>query len=298
MKKLIIIILFLLILSSCKQTDQIKMIVPYGSTQYAQLYMQDNNDYLVDIIQGPDSLVAAFTTNEYDVIFAPTNLGALMFLSKDNYQLLGVITWGNFYLITVSDSDFNLSFINNKEIILFGQNQTSDIILKYVLSNNDIVSSLSYLDSVMSVQSEFILNQNKIYMVAEPIYSNLLHLYPNIKSIDLQDEYKKLSNKDSYPQAGIFIKKDLDSKTINKIKNDLSYSVNQIEEDLLKTANLATKLGFNITLNVLMDSITNSNIKFVLANDAKEDIVNYFNLILSMNPNLIGGMLPGDDFYH
>jgi NitT/TauT family transport system substrate-binding protein len=290
--------MLILLLTSCKKTEEIKMIVPYGSTQFAQLYMQNNSKYLVDIIQGPDPLVAAFATSSYDVIFAPTNLGAKMYQSKDDYQLLAVITWGNFYLISTQENTFNLDSLKNKEIILFGQNQTADIILKYILNENDITASYSYLDSILSVQSAFILDQSKIYLVAEPIFSNLFSLYPSIKSIDLQLEYKKLTLSDSYPQAGVFIHKNLKQNVVNQILTDLENSINNLEDNLDQSVSLAIELGFILDHLIVKNAIMNSHIKFVKASDAKSDIIFYFNMILEKNPNLIGSMLPGDDFYY
>jgi NitT/TauT family transport system substrate-binding protein len=298
MKKLMIVFMLIFLLTSCKKTEEIKMIVPYGSTQFAQLYMQNNSKYLVDIIQGPDPLVAAFATSSYDVIFAPTNLGAKMYQSKDDYQLLAVITWGNFYLISMQENTFNLDSLKNKEIILFGQNQTADIILKYILNENDITASYSYLDSILSVQSAFILDQSKIYLVAEPIFSNLLSLYPSIKSIDLQLEYKNLTLSDSYPQAGVFIHKNLKQNVVNQILTDLENSINNLEDNLDQSVSLAIELGFSLDPLIVKNAIMNSHIKFVKANDAKSDIIFYFNMILEKNPNLIGSMLPGDDFYY
>jgi NitT/TauT family transport system substrate-binding protein len=298
MKKLLIIFIFIFILSSCKKTEEIKMIVPYGSTQFAQLYMQDDEKYKVDIIQGPDPLVAAFASKSYDVIFAPTSLGAKMFNSKDDYQLLAVITWGNFYLISSNEETFNISTLENQEIILFGQNQTADIILKYILAENEIQTTFSYLESALLVQQAFILDQSKVYLVAEPAYSNLLSLYPNINHIDIQDEYKKITNKDSYPQAGVFIKKDLDENIINQILLDLEESINNLDEKLDDSINLAIKLGYDLDKMIIENAMRNSHIKFLKANDAKSDLIFYFNLILDKNPNLIGSMLPGDDFYY
>ncbi len=79
---IVIALILMSLLSSCK-SEQITMVVPpAGSPQLAQLYMQDSDDYDVTIVEGADPLVAAFGSSSYDVIIAPTNLGAKLYDSN------------------------------------------------------------------------------------------------------------------------------------------------------------------------------------------------------------------------
>jgi len=298
MKKILLIILLSFILFGCKKDDSITIIVPYGSPKLAQLYLENSDDYQVDVVNGADPLVAAFGSSSHDVIFAPTNLGAKMYQSKDSYQLLATIVWGNYYLVSNEEQEFNISSLDGKGITVFGKNQTSDIILTYLFQELDIEVEITYVDSVSSAAQLFLSSQESIVLLAEPVYSNVMNQLPQTKTIDIQELYQSVTGKDSYPQSGVFIKRNLEQSKITKIQNDLMNSIEKTNQYPLDAAQLAVELQMGLTSEIIASAILNSNLRYVSGKDSKEDIVSYFGLILSMNPALIGGQLPNDLFYY
>lgn len=298
MKKILLIILLSFILFGCKKDDSITIIVPYGSPKLAQLYLENSDDYQVDVVNGADPLVAAFGSSSHDVIFAPTNLGAKMYQSKDSYQLLATIVWGNYYLVSSEQQEFNISSLDGKSITVFGKNQTSDIVLTYLFQELDIDVEITYVDSISSAAQLFLSSQESIVLLAEPVYSNVMNQLPQTKTIDIQELYQSVTGKDSYPQSGVFIKRNLEQSKITKIQNDLMDSIEKTNQYPSDAAQLAVELQMGLTSEIIASAILNSNLRYVSAKNSKEDIVSYFGLILSMNPALIGGQLPNDLFYY
>jgi NitT/TauT family transport system substrate-binding protein len=293
MKKLISLVLLILILSSCQTAEQsISMIVPSGSPELAQLYMQNTRLYVVDIVQGADPLVAAFASGSHDVIFAPTNLGAKMYGAEPNYVLLGVVVWGNLYLVSQSD----LSDLENKEITVFGQNQTSDIILRHVFLEQNINAQFSYVDSVATATSLFLADPSRIILTAEPSFSKIQSLVTNLRWISLQEAYGDIHGTASYPQAGVFVKRDLDENTRIQIEDDLKESVERVTEQPGLAAILSTQLNSTMESSILETAIPNSNLMYQSASLAKDAIILYFEMMMEFNSLLIGQM-PPDDFY-
>ncbi|MDI6452707.1 MqnA/MqnD/SBP family protein [Peloplasma aerotolerans] len=297
MKKLYIILLILMILAGCKKTEEITMIVPFGSPQLSQLKMQQSKDYKIDIVQGADPLVAAFGSGSHDVIFAPTNLGAKLYQSKQTYQLLATIVWGNYYLVTQRSDITHLQDLNEEEIIVFGQNQTSDILIKYLIDFYDISCQITYVDSVATASSLFIADTNQIVLVAEPSYAHLKNIYPSLQSIDIQAYYKLATSNKAIPQASVFVKNTLSEQQLIKIQNDLQESIEFIQQNPLQAAQLAVSLGMNIDIDVLSNSISSGYIDYISAQQAKSDIISYFEMILINHPTLIGNQLPDASFY-
>lgn len=296
MKK-IWIILLIVFLSGCSSTEKIKMMVPYGSPQLSQLYLQDNqNLYDVDIVIGADPLVAAFGSNSHDVIFAPINLGAKMFNSKEDYVLLGVVTWGNYYLVSATEIlDFNS--LNQKNIIVFGRNQVSDILIQYLIREYQIEVEITYVDSLSTATAHAIVHPNDIVMVAEPSFSLLKKDNSSLYSIDLQEAFQEVSVDDSFPQAGVFVHQRVKAETRLSIQEDLIESINQMNQNADETAELAVRLGIDLEKDVLLRSFISSNIQFKSATESKSAIISFFNLILEINPGLIGNKLPNETFY-
>lgn len=274
------------------------MMVPFGSPQLSQLYLQASDRYEVDIVQGPDLLVSAFGSGSHDVIFAPTNLGARLIQEGSPYQLAAVVVWGNLYLASIEEEINDLMDLEGKTIHVFGQNQTSDVIIRFVLQQSGITSNLVYIDSVATAQGLLIAGEADIIMTAEPSLSVLMSNYPGLHTIDIQAAYQSLTGSTSYPQAGVFIKDDMGASSIERLLSDLEQSIETTLDDIDATAQLAVDLGMSLAVDVLIQAIPNSHLMYQNAMDSKSAIEGYFQLILDINPNLIGGQLPDDDFYH
>jgi NitT/TauT family transport system substrate-binding protein len=299
MKRILILCLLIFITTGCKPKEktEVTMIVPFGSPALSQLYMQESADYLVDIVQGSDPLVAAFGSRSHDVIFAPTNLGAKMYQAKPDYIMLGVIVWGNYYLVTEDLTIQNISDLNQKSVVIFGQNQTSDIIFKYIINHHGINVNITYVENVTQATETYLLDTSKIVLVAEPSLSRIMMLKPNSKTIDIQDEYKKIQGQDTYPQAGVFVRANLKKSVMNQIKEDLKNSIDLANENPSQAASLAITLGINLPHTVLTEAIPRSNLRFSTAKESKDLLEDYFNLLLLHQPLLIGNQLPNDAFY-
>lgn len=302
MKKLLSIILATFIslsLFACNTNEEpLKIITPNGAPALSQIFVQDDaENYAVDVVNGVDPLVAAFGSGSHDLIFAPTNLGAKLYNSGIEYKLIAAITFGNYYLVSMEDN-FTIDSLEGKEIVVFGQNATSDIIIRYILEQNSINATLIYVDAVSTANAEFIADNSKIIMSAEPLLSVLALNVSEFSTIDLQSEYSKITGDSSYPQAGVFAKSALTSRQIRNFLNDLEESVEKVNTDIDATVAKALELEYTFPEAVIRSAIPNSNIDFIKASDVREDLEDYFNIILSMNGVLIGNVLPDDDFYN
>ena len=269
------------------------MIVPAGSPQLAQIYMQDSDDYNVTIVEGADPLVAAFGSSSYDVIIAPTNLGAKLYDAKPEYQLAVTITWGSYYLISKS----NIDEMESLDIVAFGQNQIPDALMQYVLEGLDIAFDVEYLDSLSSVVSDFVIDGSKVYLMSEPSLSVITSSHEGIDMLDLQTSYQTLTGYEDFPQASVFVHQSLNDKEVQKIKDDFEDSIHLLNEDLESSANLAKNLGLSMDREIIIQSIPRSNIEFRDSQDIKEDIIFFLGLLKRFNPNFVGDNLPNDTFY-
>jgi len=275
------------------------VIAPNGSPAIAQMYMQqDSAHYAVDIVSGPDPLLAAFGSGSHDFIFAPTNLGAKLYTANQSYIFIAAVTFGNYYLVTSTENTFDLASLAGKEIVVFGQNQTSDIVLKYVLSENEITASFSYVADVATAVSTWVADNSKIVMVAEPSLSVLLASHPDLDVIDLQTAYEDITGSNSYPQAGVFAKATLSNEAIDQFLVDLEASIDSVNANVADSATLGVDLGFGFPYAVLVNAIPNSHLDFQGALEVKSSLEAYFSIILDLNPVLIGNALPVDDFYY
>ncbi|MBN2540584.1 MAG: hypothetical protein JXB08_03560 [Bacilli bacterium] len=284
--------------TSTEAVEPLSVMTPAGAPALAQLYIQNSDRYNVDVVVGPDPLIAALLSGSHDFVFAPTNVGAKLYTTGIDYQFLAAVTFGNYYLVSNQEDDFTIASLEGKEIIVFGQNATSDIILQYILEENGVNATLTYVDSVTTANSTYIADDTKIILTAEPSLSVLENAVPGFQYIDLQEEYSAITGSSSYPQAGVFGKTTLTDDQIEQFLADLEASINLVNDDVPAAIVLATEFEYGFSSAVLTTAIPNCHLDYVSALDVKTDLEAYFNIILDMNGVLIGGALPVNDFYY
>ena len=191
-----------------------------------------------EIVNGADQLVAAFGTKSHDVIVAPVNLGAKFYNTNENYVLAKTFVWGNLFLASKAELT-SFEDINNKKLVVFGKNSTPDILTQILIKEKDLKNvTIEYVDDVASANSVLVAGTAEYTITAEPAISKIKDAN-GINVIDLQDEYKKVTGKDSYPQAGIFIKKE--AKEDSKVLNAVDALVNSVKDAVENPANTAKK---------------------------------------------------------
>ena len=306
---LMMVFLFGITLVSCEKEDvNLKIMTPLGSPALAQTYMEstlpslgEHVTYEIDVVIGTDPLVAAFGSGTHDIIYAPTNLGAKLISTGIEYKFAATVVWGNLYLVTTGLETFTLDDLDGKEIVVFGKNATPDIILQSVIDNHTytIPPTYRYVDSANTAQGELLQDPSIIILIAEPLLSVLAlpSKIGDMNIIDLQSEWEDLTGNTSYPQAGIFVKSSLDEDLVNDYLAQVEISVNETTTNAAGVAQMAVDLEYGLPVSVLTGAIPRSNLMYKDALESKEALELYFNYILEFNGALIGGVLPGDDFY-
>lgn len=312
MKRIIaltMVLLFALVLSGCKQESEqieLKIMVPLGSPALAQTYMEythpiigENVTYEVEVVSGTDPLVAAFASGSHDIIFAPTNLGAKLYKTGVEYKFAATVVTGNLYLATGTDEVFDLASLDGKDIVVFGQNATPDIILQTILADQEYTTppTLTYVDSAGSANATLVANPTTIVLLAEPVLSVADMNVENLATIDLQDAWRTLTESGSYPQAGIFVKDGTNQEVVDAYLREIQLSITAALENPGDVAQMASDLEYGFPVPVLTSAISRSGLEYITAKDSKDGLEAYFNYILELNATLIGEELPVDAFY-
>jgi hypothetical protein len=294
MKKLFILV-FIIILVSCKKDDKLSFMIPYGNPMIASLYvMDDEENFHVDIVSGPDALVSAFGSLSHDVIIAPITLGAKFYNAKDDYHLLSVITWGNYYII--SESSLELTSLVNQIVYVFGQNQVSDIVMRAINDHYQLNLSFHYLDSMQSAAAHITLHPTDYVLISDPAYSQMMKNNPSLHGLNLDILYNDMTSL-SLPQSGVFVKKSLSSDEKLQIAHAITESIAKLNDQTEESIQLALSLGLTWDEDILESVFLSNQIESVDAKDAQDDVEGLLNYVLTYQPNLISHMLPNDSFY-
>lgn len=177
-------------------------------------------------IVNPSNIAKEMQAGLSDLVIMPVNAGATLINKGADYKLVSVAVDGSLYLVGKSETATTLTIndIKGKKIACIGQQGVPGLVFRYILKANNI----SIVDSPEDVTENSVYvqyagdglqaktaveNKSVDYaVVGEPAATTFKTKGFNAQ-MDLQAEYKKVSGKETYPQAGIFVKSSLASDT-------------------------------------------------------------------------------------
>ncbi|MFA6377825.1 MAG: hypothetical protein WCW63_04275, partial [Acholeplasmataceae bacterium] len=180
---------------------------------------------------------------------------------------------------------------------IFGQNQTSDIIVKHLFNHFEVEANITYVDSVATANAMLILNPELIILTAEPSLSTLIRSYPNLEILSLDSYYQRLEGQ-TYPQASVFVKTSLSDTTMKKIELNFIEATTKLNDDVNVSADFAIKQGLNMEKDILTSAIPRSHIEYHNAYESKVLIETYLSMIYMINEELVINPQPDDTFYY
>ncbi len=182
-------------------------------------------------IVNPSNIAKEMQAGLSDLVIMPVNAGATLINKGAKYKLVSVAVDGSLYLVGKSDTattattTLTIDDIKGKKIACIGQQGVPGLVFRYILKENNIniVDDVKNLnDTNVYVQyagdglqaKTAVENKSVDYaVVGEPAATTFKIKFGFNAQMDLQAEYKKVSGKETYPQAGIFVKSSLASDT-------------------------------------------------------------------------------------
>lgn len=295
--------------SSMGNYQNLSIISPTGAPSLAFYDFSDSTQFETN--STPANIVAMMTQSGKDIVVIDTISGLKAIANGAPYQMLATITFGNFYLASTGNDDDGILNANDK-VILFGQNQTADLLFQYLYQ--DIVNDLKieYVPAVSDAAKCLASGKNAdmsetidYVLVAQPVLYAQLHnqnaatygkasVYANI-----QDEYNKKSNGKKLTQASIFVKKN--SSQSASYSYDVHQFAQKIQSDIEKVivnpdrlvagfakisneeANAKYGISSVIAKNVLLEE-NGIGLGYVAAINEIEDVNEYIQLVSNLDP--------------
>ena len=177
-------------------------------------------------IVNPSNIAKEMQAGLSDLVIMPVNAGATLINKGADYKLVSVAVDGSLYLVGKSETAKTLTIndIKGKKIACIGQQGVPGLVFRYILKANNIsivdspekVSEnsvyIKYASDGMQARAAVENGSVDYAVVGEPAATTFKTKGFNAQ-MDLQAEYKKVSGKETYPQAGIFVTSSLASDT-------------------------------------------------------------------------------------
>jgi NitT/TauT family transport system substrate-binding protein len=255
--------------------EPVKILCPTGAPGLSLLGALNNDLVTVDFVEGTDVLTAemAKEDSEYDIIVAPTNLGAKIYTNSPNYNLDAVLTWGNLYLVGKEGVD-----LSTANIAAFGEGAVPGMVFKNVYDVDTM--NVTWYNSVQEAQQALLTGQVDAALLAQPVAAATIAkgseqgLNLSVVS-DLQELWQTKNEMDikGFPQASLFVKKDSEEK-VSYVLDGIKTFLNSVDDEAISSAIEAVgadKLGIP-NAELAVKTWKAQNINFVSGKDAKKDI--------------------------
>lgn len=316
-----LIIIFLItlisvfIITNNKSTDitSIRIAGLQGPTSIGMIKLIDENLSIsnlpttYEIVKTTDLLISKLQSNEFDIACLPVNLAANIYNKGMNYRILAVNTLNNLYVVGKTNDINKIKDLKGKTINVINKGATPDVLFNYILNNNGMDVSkdlvLDYSMQQAELASSIIAGKLEYAVLPEPFVSQVLSKNSNVKILfNLQDELNKISqNNVNITQGCIVVNNEFAIKNKEIVEDfikNYKVSIAFVNNNPTEAGTLCEKYSLGISSLIAKTAIPQSNIVFIPASEAKEDITNFLNILYNFSPNSIGNKLPDNNFYY
>lgn len=258
--------------------------------------------------KNPDELRARISSNQADVSAVPTYVGANLYNRGMDVKLLNTLIWGILYVIGPDGEATSLEELKGETVYVPFKGDMPDLVLQYLLEKQKIEDiKLEYVSSPQEIVQLLVSGKAK-YAVAPEHVATLSVIKGKkagkslTKVISLQEEWKHVTGRDAYiPQAGILVSNELienHPELVNELQVQFKEGLAFINENPTEAASIIQTFNDGVPVPVIEKVIPSLNLKFVSAQEAKEELEFFFNELSTLSPEIIGGKLPDEGFYY
>ena len=248
------------------------------------------------------SLIQGMVTGESpkaDICILPVNLASKLLGTGTTYKMLGTVTHGNLFLLSANGEKItkeNISSLIGKTVGVVNLAAVPGLTFKIILGDNNIgyneLGNGGQPDSNkvnLKAVTPATLTGCDYYIIAEPVASG----QRNLKfSGSLQELY---GTQGGYPQAVLVAKNTLietDEAFIEKFMNAIAENAEWLLKDSTQSETIVSAIQNHLTKglspqftadNLSKDVIGNCAIKFVKANDCKEEVNAFIKKLIAVN---------------
>jgi len=266
----------------------------------------ENSNIEISIYNEPIQVRKLMLENKVDFAVLPTTMAAILYNKGVPYQLAAIPVWGTLYLFGNDTTIKTWDDLKGKRINLMAKGMTPDVLFRHLLIKNNINPdqdlTLDYtFPTHLDLANAVAAGQSDLGVISEPLVSLVMQKNKNVYPIfDLNNEWKKVYEDIQIAQTAFMVKSEFAENNkilLEQILNSYKKSDNWVNENPEDAAQLIVKYKILPNTEVAFPSIPRSNMEYIEAFPIRYQISEYLKIFYEMNPDIIGGIVPDDNFY-
>lgn len=272
----------------------------------AKLMQDYSGVYEFTLASAPTDITASVIKGEYDIAAVPINLAATLYKKTNKaYSLAAINTLGVLYVLESGNTVNSVEDLRGKTIYATGQGSTPEYILDYVLSKNGIDPdkdvTIDYKTEHSELTALLAADKAAIGVLPEPNVTTAMSKNENLRvALDLTEEWKKISPDSEVMQGCIIVKNEFAEnhpEALEKFLSRYEQSVEFVNSDS-SAAELIAEKEIVPSSAIAEKTLPRCNIVFIRAEEAKDKLNGFLNVLYTANPQSVGGEMPDEDFIY
>ena len=319
LKKLTYLAIIVLLLSGCRgrngnETGQAEFTIAAlkGPSAMGMIRLIDSlnrgsgHSVEVQILNEPLQVRKMMLDGTADFAILPTTMASIMYNKGLKYKLIGIPCWGTLYLAGSDTLVRTWEDLSNKRIHVMARGMTPDVMFRHLLGRNgldpdrDVILDYSFPTHI-DLANAVAAGQASLGILSEPLASLVTLRNKDIRIIfNLEQEWSLKEDIEITETAFLGSESILrhEPELVERINKSYRLSSEWVNQYPDSASILIVRYGILPDTAVAAHAIPGSNLRFVRAAVAEREIEDYLNVFYKLNPDIIGGKLPDENFIY
>ncbi len=253
--------------------------------------------YTPVVYNSNEELYNAFNNGEIGVAVLPPDKAALAY-SNVNCYVTAVTGGSNYYIAENGTTVNDIADINGKTITISNEDTMADTVLNIIAAYNNISVSYNKVESNSDLISGLKDGTISLALTQEPYLSQVTD--NNVRSaVDLYDFWNDAVGEELVTSCLIVNKNFVSEQPVafQFFMKDYSASASIAKRNTEETSNSANKFALIDDSNSSKAAIPGCGVTFKTNEGMKTMLTAFYNAVIKINPDILNGRVPDDDFY-
>lgn len=317
MKKLSVLLSLLLVFSlvlggasaQAASEDAVRVITLNGTTGFGLAGLIAANEageasqaYSFSVETDASNVTAALVSGDCDIAALPTNAAAALYnKTEGKVQVIALNTLGVLYVVTDGSVEIK-SFADLDGQTVYAPAQNPTFLFQALCDANGVKVTIdnSYAQPA-ELNTAVTAGEAAVAVLPEPLLTVARAQNKDLQVVlDLTEEWDKVFTPGSLVQGCAVVRTEFAEKHPDKVAaflDDYAVSVQLLSDDAAKAAQCIEEAGIFQKAAVAEKAIPRCNICFIAGEEMQTQLSAFYDILLKVAPQSIGGAVPGDDFY-
>ncbi|WP_432786591.1 hypothetical protein AAEX37_00686 [Oligella sp. MSHR50489EDL] len=282
------------------------LLTAVASQHQAQGQSAIQQAFNVQTWRSPDMLRAGLANGSIQASIVPSYVAANLYNRGMKVKLVNILTWGLLDLVGPSGQISTLKDLEGRKVAIPMRNDMPDLVFQALCKAQGADISkidINYTGTPAESMLYWLGGKVEFAVLMEPLSSVALTRAGDksvSRVINFTELWRELNQGKSHglPQAGLLVTQefyDKHTQFVVQVQEELQHSLAWTLENPDTASEIGSKI-LDLPAMPIKKAIPNANLTAIAASEIKEDLKLFFQTLYELNPKILGGSLPKDDF--